>query len=216
MFERNLLKTIKDTALQSHHILQVCAPHPVLPTLPDNLGDSSFSLRCKHFGLVSEQRKTKERDSWLWLREKWNEHQKMKEGEGKEGFLPLFPNPSSLFCFRHFDSRSPFFAPKPHWNACYAGYSSFWTVSLVLQIRVWNLLDNHQSLLFLVDSKILCMCRMSYFTVNMEHFLIKSSLYTAVLFFFSVISSMQGHENECRGRERKIKNFCRHLWRKKG
>lgn len=43
MFERNLLKTIKDTALQSHHILQVCTPHPVLSTLPDNLElDSSF------------------------------------------------------------------------------------------------------------------------------------------------------------------------------
>ena len=43
MFECNLLKTIKDTALQSHHILQVCAPHPVLSTLPDNLElDSSF------------------------------------------------------------------------------------------------------------------------------------------------------------------------------
>ena len=49
MFEHKLLKTIKDTALQSHRILQVCAPHLVLPTLPDNLGDSSFSLRRKRF-----------------------------------------------------------------------------------------------------------------------------------------------------------------------
>ena len=65
----------------------------------------------------------------------------------------------------------------------------------------------------------LCMCRMTYFTVNIEHFLIKSSLYTDVLFFLSVISRTQakrGHENECRARERKIKNVCRHLWRKKG
>ena len=26
-----------------------------------------------------------------------------------------------LFCLRHFDSRPPFLAPKPHGNACYAG-----------------------------------------------------------------------------------------------
>ena len=60
---------------------------------------------------------------------------------------------------------------------------------------------------------------MRYFTVNMEHFLIKSSLYTDVLFFFSVISSTRakrGHENERRVQERKIKNVCRHLWQKKG
>ena len=54
------------------------------------------SLRRKRFRLVSEQRKTEEGDSRLWSHEKWNE--------------------------RHFDSRSPFFAPKPHGNACYAGY----------------------------------------------------------------------------------------------
>ena len=70
-----------------------------------------------------------------------------------------------------------------------------------------------------VKFQILCMCRMSYFPVNMEHFLIKSSLYTDVLFFCSVISSMRakrGHENERRARERKIKNVCKHLWAKKG
>ena len=38
------------------------------------------------------------------------------------------------------------------------------------------------------------MCRMSYFTVNMEHFLIKSSLYTDILFFFSVISRSKQSE----------------------
>ena len=49
--------------------------------------------------------------------------QKMKEGEGegkKGSFLPFLPTPSPLFCLRHFISRSPFFAPKPHGNACYA------------------------------------------------------------------------------------------------
>ena len=35
------------------------------------------------------------------------------EGEGKEGRkLPFFSIPSPLFCLRHFDSPSPFFAPK--------------------------------------------------------------------------------------------------------
>ena len=43
-------------------------------------------------------------------------------------FLPFFPTPSPLFYSRHFravlDSRYSFFAPKPHGNACYAGYRS--------------------------------------------------------------------------------------------
>ena len=46
--------------------------------------------------------------------------------EGRKGFLPFFPTPSPLFTcviFRAvFDSCSSFFAPKPHKNACYAGY----------------------------------------------------------------------------------------------
>ena len=36
------------------------------------------SLRSKRFRAVSEQRKTEERDSRFWPREKWNERQKMK------------------------------------------------------------------------------------------------------------------------------------------
>ena len=35
------------------------------------------SLRTKRFRLVSEQRKTEERDSRFWPREKWNKSQKM-------------------------------------------------------------------------------------------------------------------------------------------
>ena len=35
-------------------------------------GEGCFSLRSKRFRLVSEQRKTEERDSWFWPREKWN------------------------------------------------------------------------------------------------------------------------------------------------
>ena len=47
-------------------------------------------------------------------------------GEGrKPSFLPTPPPPPRSFTcaiFRAvFDSRSSFFAPKPHGNACYAG-----------------------------------------------------------------------------------------------
>ena len=44
-------------------------------------------MRSKRFRLVSEQKKTEERDFRFWPREKWNESQKMKEGggDGKEG-----------------------------------------------------------------------------------------------------------------------------------
>ena len=40
------------------------------------------SLRSKRFCLVSDQRKTEERDFRFWPREKWNESQKIKEGGG--------------------------------------------------------------------------------------------------------------------------------------
>ena len=40
-------------------------------------------------------------------------------------FLPFFPTPSRSFTYAIFravfDSRSSFFAPKPHGNACYVG-----------------------------------------------------------------------------------------------
>ena len=49
----------------------------------------SPSLRSKRFRLVSEQRKTEERDSRVWPREKWNKSQKMKP-------------PSLLFYLSHF------------------------------------------------------------------------------------------------------------------
>ena len=51
----------------------------------------------------------------------------MKEGgRGGEVFPPFFSTLSPLFYLRHFravfESCSSFFAPKPHRNACYAGY----------------------------------------------------------------------------------------------
>ena len=41
------------------------------------------SLHRKCFCLVSEQRKTEERDFRFWPSQKWNESQRMKEGEGE-------------------------------------------------------------------------------------------------------------------------------------
>ena len=56
-----------------------------------------YSLRSKRFRLVSEQRKTEERDFRFWPREKWNESQKMKEGGwGGEGRKRLQTNPAIL------------------------------------------------------------------------------------------------------------------------
>ena len=109
---------------------------------------STASLRSKRFRLVSEQRKIEERDSRFWPREKSNKSQKMKVGGGgREGmklrhdrpserfsksrglsasvsFLSSPPPPRSstyaIFC-AVFDSRSSFFAPKPHGIARYAG-----------------------------------------------------------------------------------------------
>ena len=55
------------------------------------------SLHSKNFRLVSEQRKTEERDSRFWPREKWNKSQKMKVGGGGgEGRKRLQTNPSIL------------------------------------------------------------------------------------------------------------------------
>ena len=43
-----------------------------------------FSLRSRRFRLVSEQKKTVEEDFRFWPLEKWNENQKITEGEGEE------------------------------------------------------------------------------------------------------------------------------------
>ena len=52
--------------------------------------------------LVLEQRKTEERDSRFWLREKWNKSQKMKVGGGGGKFPSFLPNPFPLFYLHHF------------------------------------------------------------------------------------------------------------------
>ena len=55
-------------------------------------------------------------------------------------FLSSSPPPPPLFYLRHlsrgqFDSRSSFFAPKLHRNACYAGYVSLGRLCLKMQIQ---------------------------------------------------------------------------------
>ena len=55
-----------------------------------------YSLRRKRFRLVSEQRNTQEGDFRFWPREKWNESQKVKEGEGALLLAPLFSRPLTL------------------------------------------------------------------------------------------------------------------------
>ena len=82
------------------------------------------SLRSKRFRLVSEQKKTVERDFGFDRARNETRAKKIKEGGGGgEGWKP-HPFPRSFTCaiFRAvLDSCSSFFAPKPHRNACYAG-----------------------------------------------------------------------------------------------
>ena len=62
-------------------------------------------LHSKLFRLVSEQKKTEERDFWFQPRKKWNESHKNERGgrgRGRKVSLPLFSTPSPLFYSRHF------------------------------------------------------------------------------------------------------------------
>ena len=70
-------------------------------------------------------RNDEELDFQFWPGEKWDESQKWKRGEGK--FPSFLPHPLAAlllatFFARSFDTRSLFFAPKRHGNACYADY----------------------------------------------------------------------------------------------
>ena len=57
------------------------------PCVEESETNVQVNLRSKRFRLVSEQKETVEGDFRFWSREKLNENQKMKEGEGegKEG-----------------------------------------------------------------------------------------------------------------------------------
>ena len=84
------------------HLLSVHSPSVSAGPIIANKNHSSFqsNLRSKRFHMVSEQKKTEERDFRFWQREKWNE--------------PFFTRSLTLV--------PRFFAPKPHGNGCYAGH----------------------------------------------------------------------------------------------
>ena len=91
------------------------------------LGNSDVSLRSKRFRLVSEQRNTARKGTFGFDRAR-NETRakKWKRGRGKGRKETPSPPPRSFTCATFlavFDSRSSFSSPKPHRNACYAGYS---------------------------------------------------------------------------------------------
>ena len=74
------------------------------------------SLRNKIFHLVSDQRKTEERDFWFWPR----------DNERRSIFRAVF------------GSLSSFFSPKPHGNACYAGYIHSYMIKFWLNDKRYN------------------------------------------------------------------------------
>ena len=82
----------------------VAAPHKVKNV--NHRSRTWISLRSKRFRAVSERRKTEERDSRFWPREKWNERQKMKE--------------LTRAIFR------AAIASKQHGNACFTGWIETW------------------------------------------------------------------------------------------
>ena len=105
----NIQQAMQDDAIRTTRIHSAFIP---VTGLKCSCGKIS-SPRSKRFRLVSEQNKIRGTGfSVLTAREKKRE--------------PFFPTPSRSFTcaiFRAvFDSCSSFFAPKPHGNACYAGY----------------------------------------------------------------------------------------------
>ena len=89
-----------------------------------------YSLRSKRFRLVSERRKTEERDFRFWPREQWNESQKNERegrGRGKKETLA--------------DKSIPGF-----WKPPLASKRSAWLAQLVEQYKVWEL--NNNTMLF--------------------------------------------------------------------
>ena len=87
---------------------------------------------------LKTERKTEERNfrCFFFLREKWGVSQKTKEGVGGGERKTPPPPLSSFWLSLHFlrgkNTENPiplsFVAPKPHGNACYAGYQG--TISL--------------------------------------------------------------------------------------
>ena len=79
------------------------------------------SLRSKRFRLVSEQRKTEERDFLFWPREKWNESQNIPHPPHPFK-IPLQPLPA--LSLAPFFTRSLTLVSLSLLRACYAGYGN--------------------------------------------------------------------------------------------
>ena len=108
------------------------------------------SLRGKRFRLVSEQRKTEERDSQFWPREKWNKSRKMKVGGGAgEGRKRFQTNPSILKtcawlaqlveqCW-HVSIKGLFHTERTVWYVTriliFSGCCLFWSARFALQCK---------------------------------------------------------------------------------
>ena len=109
------------------------------------------SLRSKRFRSVSEQRKTEERDSRFWPREKWNKSQKMKVGGGGgEGRKRLQTNPSILkTCVRQRTQRLIGSASRTMLTCVDQRFVSYWEDGMVRDTYI-----NFQWLLFILVGKI--------------------------------------------------------------
>ena len=109
------------------------------------------SLRSKRFRLVSGQRKTEERDSRFWPREKWNKSQKMKVGGGGgEGRKRLQTNPSILkTCVRQRTQRLIGSVSRTMLTCVDQRFVSYWEDGMVRDTYI-----NFQWLLFILVGKI--------------------------------------------------------------
>ena len=104
------------------------------------------NLRSKRFRLVSKERKTEEGDFRFWLREKWNESHKIKEGGGGgEGRKRLQTNPSILkTCVRQRTQRLIGSASRTILTCVDQRFVSYWSGRFALQRKsiffnfVWN------------------------------------------------------------------------------
>ena len=177
MFECNLLKTIKDTALQSQHILQVYAPTRCCQ-LSRIIWETPV-LACKASVSVWFRSKERPRNGILSFGLVRNETSTKKgvRGRGRKVSFLYSPPPPHSFAFAILTrvprslllNRTEMLATQatPQFLDCIScspdqsmkspGQSPKFTFSCRLELF----------------NREICMCRMSYFTVNMEHFLIK-------------------------------------------
>ena len=122
---------------------------PILPWVPEDIIFSSILIACVASVSVCFRSKEIQRKGTFGIDRARNETRakKWKRGEGEgEGFLPFFPTRSPLFYLRHFshglDSRSSFFSPKTHRNACYAGYDTDGSRSVCSAVfKCWKFSD---------------------------------------------------------------------------